>query len=179
MSSHPQSPNQKSSQTPPKINPPADRHDPFAVLRIRDFRLFAIGRILIFTSFQMQTVALGWEIYDRTGSALALGGVGLAQVTPMILLTLLTGHVADRHDRKNTILFAIFLSILCSLGLAAISYGKGAIAWVYVLLALIGIGTIAVVGATLWLFPDLKNLGALVDYREPDLKLSEVQASEV
>ena len=140
MSSHPQSPNQKSSQTPPKINSPADRHDPFAVLRIRDFRLFAIGRILIFTSFQMQTVALGWEIYDRTGSALALGGVGLAQVTPMILLTLLTGHVADRHDRKNTILFAIFLSILCSLGLAAISYGKGAIAWVYVLLALIGIG---------------------------------------
>ena len=42
-----------------------------------------------------------------------------------------------------------------------------------------GIGTIAVVGATLWLFPDLKNLGALADYREPDLELSEVQASEV
>jgi hypothetical protein len=42
-----------------------------------------------------------------------------------------------------------------------------------------GIGTIAVVAATLWLFPDLKNLGALADYREPDLKLSEVQASEV
>jgi hypothetical protein len=62
MSSHPQSPNQKSSQTPPKINPPTDRHDPFAVLRIRDFRLFAIGRILIFTSFQMQTVALGWGV---------------------------------------------------------------------------------------------------------------------
>lgn len=140
MSSHPQSPYQKSSQTPPKINPPTDRPDPFAALRIRDFRLFAIGRILIFTSFQMQTVALGWEIYDRTGSALALGGVGLAQVTPMILLTLLTGHVADRHDRKKTILFAIFLLTLCSLGLAAISYGKGAIAWIYVILALIGIG---------------------------------------
>ncbi len=140
MSSLPQSPNQESSQTSPKINQLSDRPDPFAALRIRDFRLFAIGRILIFTSFQMQTVALGWEIYDRTGSALALGGVGLAQVTPMILLTLLAGHVADRHDRKKTILFAIFLLIICSLGLATISYGKGAIAWIYVILALIGIG---------------------------------------
>jgi MFS family permease len=128
------------SSQPKRSNHTSDRADPFAALKIRDFRLFALGRILIFTSFQMQTVALGWEIYDRTGSALALGGVGLAQVTPMLLLTLLTGHVADRHDRKNTILFAIFLSILCSLGLATISYGKGEIAWVYVLLALIGTG---------------------------------------
>ena len=58
----------------------------------------------------------------------------------MFLLTLLTVHVADPHDRKNTILFAILLSILGPLGLAEISCGKGAIAWVYVLLALIGIG---------------------------------------
>lgn len=140
MSSHPKSSNQESPQTSPEITNTFDRPDPFAALKIRDFRLFAIGRILIFTSFQMQTVALGWEIYDRTGSALALGGVGLAQVTPMILLTLLAGHVADRHDRKTTILFSISLLIICSLGLATVSYNKGAIAWIYVILALIGIG---------------------------------------
>ncbi|CAN1211659.1 MFS transporter [Tumidithrix helvetica PCC 7403] len=141
MSSHqkipsPHSP-EDSSQHAPEITPPPDR-DAFAALRFRDFRLFAIARILIFTSFQMQTVALGWEIYDRTGSALALGGVGLAQILPMILLTLFAGHVADRQDRKRTILFAIGLLILCSLGLATVSYSKGAIAWIYTLLVLIG-----------------------------------------
>ncbi len=115
-------------------------HDPFAALRFRDFRLFAIGRVLLFTAFQMQTVALGWELYERTGSALALGGVGLAQVIPMILLTLLAGHVADRSDRKRTVLFSLLLLILCSLALAAISYVKGEIWLVYACLLAIGVG---------------------------------------
>lgn len=48
-------------------------HDPFAALRFRDYRLFTIGRILLFTGNQMQTVALGWELYERTNSPLALG----------------------------------------------------------------------------------------------------------
>jgi hypothetical protein len=66
----------------------ARQQDAFAALRFRDYRLFTIGRTLLFTSSQMQTVALGWELYDRTGSALVLGGIGLAQVLPAILLTL-------------------------------------------------------------------------------------------
>lgn len=100
-------------------------HDPFAAMRFRDYRLFTIGRVLLFTGGQMQTVAIGWELYERTHSPLALGGVGLAQVTPMILLTLIAGHVADKYNRQRTTLLAIFLLSVCSLALGVISYTKG------------------------------------------------------
>ena len=44
---------------------------------------------------------MGWELYERTGSAMVLGGVGLVQVIPIIALTLFAGHVADKYDRKR------------------------------------------------------------------------------
>ncbi len=92
-------------------NPPEDQskaHDPFAALRFRDYRLFTIGRFLLFTGGQMQSVAIGWELYERTNSTIALGGVGLAQVLPIILLTLISGHVADKYNRQRTTLLSIF-----------------------------------------------------------------------
>jgi MFS family permease len=52
-------------------------------------------------AFQMQGVAVGWQIYTLTNSALFLGLVGLAQFLPMFLLTLVVGHVADRYDRRT------------------------------------------------------------------------------
>jgi len=52
-------------------------------------------------AFQMQGVAVGWQIYSLTNSALYLGFVGLAQFLPMFLLTLAVGHVADRYDRRK------------------------------------------------------------------------------
>jgi len=51
-------------------------------------------------AFQIQGVAVGWQIYALTRSTFELGMVGLAQFLPMMLLTLVTGHVADRHDRR-------------------------------------------------------------------------------
>jgi MFS family permease len=52
-------------------------------------------------AFQMLAVAVGWQIYELTGSAMYLGLVGLAQFMPMFLLTLVVGHVADRYDRRS------------------------------------------------------------------------------
>jgi MFS family permease len=54
-------------------------------------------------AFQMQGVAVGWQIYHLTGSAWYLGLVGLAQFLPMFLLTLAVGHVADRYDRRRVV----------------------------------------------------------------------------
>ncbi|MCP6757577.1 MAG: MFS transporter [Fischerella sp. CENA71] len=115
------------------------QHDPFAALRYRDYRLFTIGRVLLFTGSQMQTVAIGWELYERTNSAMILGGVGLAQVLPMIALTLIAGHVADKSDRKHTMLLSIILLVLCSLALAFISYSQGTVVLVYSCLLLTGV----------------------------------------
>ncbi|HIK05425.1 MAG TPA: MFS transporter [Trichormus sp. M33_DOE_039] len=114
-------------------------HDPFAALRFRDYRLFTIGRVLLFTGSQMQTVAIGWELYERTNSAMVLGGVGLAQVLPMIILTLIAGDVADRHDRKHTTLLAVLLLVFCSFALAVVSYSQGAVWLVYLCLLLTGV----------------------------------------
>lgn len=127
----------KEKSTPP--NPEVAQHDPFAALRFRDYRLFTIGRLVLFVGLQMQTVAIGWELYERTGSAMALGGVGLAQVSPMIALTLIAGDVADRRNRKLTTLLAIVLLALCSLALAVLSYTKGIIVLIYGCLVLTGV----------------------------------------
>ncbi|MBN3922236.1 MFS transporter [Nostoc sp. NMS4] len=115
------------------------QHDPFAAFKFRDYRLFTIGRLVLFVGSQMQTVAIGWELYERTNSAIALGGVGLAQVLPMIALTLITGHVADRRDRKLTMLLSVMLLALCSLALGVLSYTQGAIFLIYACLVLTGV----------------------------------------
>lgn len=69
----------------------------------------------------MQTTAVGWQLYELTNSAYVLGGVGLVQVLPLILLALPAGHVADRYNRRHIIMVAEVLLALCALGLAAIS----------------------------------------------------------
>ncbi len=128
-----------SKQKPTHHNSKAAQHDPLAAMRFRDYRLFTIGRVLLFTGGQMQTVGLGWELYERTNSAIVLGGIGLAQVLPMIALTLITGHIADKSDRKRITLFSILLLALCSIALAVISFNKGAIFLVYGCLLLTGV----------------------------------------
>ncbi|MDM9582813.1 MFS transporter [Nostoc sp. GT001] len=115
------------------------QHDPFAAFKFRDYRLFTIGRLVLFVGSQMQTVAIGWELYERTNSAIALGGVGLAQVLPMIVLTLIAGDVADRRDRKLTMLLSVILLALCSLALGVLSYTQGAIFLIYACLVLTGV----------------------------------------
>src|SRR6188508_3131389 len=61
------------------------KHDPYGVLRNRDLRFYFSARLIGIIGQQMFFTALGWEIYERTRSALLLGFVGLAMVVPMIL----------------------------------------------------------------------------------------------
>jgi MFS family permease len=70
------------------------------MLHHKPFALFWFARGFTTIAFQIQGVAVGWEIYALTGSAFYLGLVGLAQFLPMFLLTLVVGHVADRYDRR-------------------------------------------------------------------------------
>ena len=82
----------------------AAEFDRYAVFRIRNFRLYLIGRFIASFGQQMLTVAIGWELYERTHSSLALGIVGLMQILPLVLLTLPAGHYADNHERRGIIL---------------------------------------------------------------------------
>jgi MFS family permease len=71
-----------------------------SILRNRSFVLFCGARVFSTLAYQMLAVAIGWQIYALTKSPFYLGMVGLAQFLPMILLTLVSGHVADRYDRR-------------------------------------------------------------------------------
>lgn len=122
--------------TPP---PTAPRHDPYAALRFRDFRLLIGANFLAMLGDQMVSVAVGWELYERTHDALALGLVGLVEVLPVILLVLPAGHVADRFNRKYVVLDAQALITVCALGLALLSLAQGPLLLIYA--CLLGIGT--------------------------------------
>jgi MFS family permease len=106
----------------------------YGVLKIPDFRLYLIGRFIASLGQQMLTVAVDWEIYERTGSALALGLVGLTQMIPMFLCTLPAGHVADNFNRKSIILAMIWLGAISSLGLALVSALQAPVFWMYLCL---------------------------------------------
>jgi len=105
--------------------------DPYAVLRNRDFLFYLIGRFVASLGQQMLTVAVMWELYERTHSPLALGLVGLTQMGPMILFTLPAGHVADNYNRKQIILWTTFIIALASLGLTLISAMHAGVFWIY------------------------------------------------
>jgi MFS family permease len=113
-------------------------HDAYRALRFRDFRLLLAGVFLVFFGQQMMTVALGWELYERTGSALVLGGIGLAQVIPVIVLFLPAGYIADRFNRKHILLIALVVLVLAALSLAALSYVRGPLLLIYGCLVVIG-----------------------------------------
>ena len=110
---------------------PARLADPYAVFRIRDFRLWLGGRLVAVLGQQMLTVAVFWELYERTNSALALGFVGLAEMIAMVLLTLPAGHIADNFNRKRVILTALVVSSGASVGLAIISWLHAPVGWIY------------------------------------------------
>jgi MFS family permease len=74
-----------------------------SLLRQRAFVQFWIARVSTTVALQMMGVAVGWQIYELTGSALDLGLVGLFQFVPALLLLLVAGHFADRYDRRRII----------------------------------------------------------------------------
>ncbi len=94
---------------------------PPSILRHRPFALFWFARGFTSIAFQIQGVAVGWQVYALTGSAFYLGLVGLAQFLPMFLLTLVVGHVADRYDRRVVVRLC---QIVEGLAAAALAFGS-------------------------------------------------------
>jgi MFS family permease len=91
-------------------------------------------------SWQFVSVAVGWELYERTGDPWSLGLVGLAQVVPAMVLTLPAGAIADRFPRRNISAVVHALMALTSVGLALVSWTQAPIELIYVLLVLNGAG---------------------------------------
>jgi MFS family permease len=113
-------------------------HDAYLALRYGDFRLLLAGVFTAFFAQQMITVAIGWELFERTNSSLVLGGVGLAQIIPIILLFLPSGYIVDRYSRKVIFLVALVVLGIMTIGLAALSFLHGPLFLIYACLAVMG-----------------------------------------
>jgi MFS family permease len=91
---------------------------PGSLLAQRDFLFYLSSRSFSEYAYQIATVAVGWQIYDLTGSALDLGIVGLVQFIPSALLVFIAGHAADRYDRKRVAQICQFAEALVAALLA-------------------------------------------------------------
>ena len=113
-----------------------DEH-PFRVLRYRDFRLIWSAEVLSQTGTQIQRVAVAWQVFELTGDPFQLGLLGLVRFVPLFLFGVAGGVVADRYDRRKTLI----LSQLALMALACLFAGLTATAsitlpWIYGLTAL-------------------------------------------
>ena len=93
------------------------------ILKQPFFAKFWVSRILSSTSFQMLSVAIGWQMYELTQDAFSLGMVGLAQFIPMLLLTLFVGQIADRYDRRRIVYLSLVIEALTAVFLLIGSIG--------------------------------------------------------
>src|SRR5262245_27052344 len=107
---------------------------PYLALRHRDFRSLWVTQLLSQTGSQMQVVAINWHVYLLTGSALALGFVGLTRVLPIIVFSMWGGVLADRADRKRVMLAAQSAMTLVSVALALLAWTRrDSVALIYLL----------------------------------------------
>ncbi|MGY3650512.1 MFS family permease [Bradyrhizobium sp. LM4.3] len=92
------------------------------LLSHRAFLFFLLSRSLSRFSSQIAAVAIGWQIYDLTGSAFDLGMVGLVQFLPTALLVFVAGHAADRYERKRVVQLCQLVEAATALYLGVITY---------------------------------------------------------
>jgi MFS family permease len=109
------------------------------VLRNRNLSFYLSARFLGTLAVQMQSVAVGWQVYQITHSLFDLGLIGLAQFAPFLVLILWAGHVADTHNRRRIVLLCMGTQLLCSLLLVAFTLSGSTVVWpVYAVLVLYG-----------------------------------------
>jgi len=92
-------------------------HDPYAALRVRNYRWFIVSLLTMTVSSQIQAVVVAWQIYDITHDPLSLGLMGLAEALPFIGVALYAGHVADRLNRHLVSLASLAVLLGCSISL--------------------------------------------------------------
>src|ERR1700712_2317144 len=116
-----------------------------SAFRSRDFRLYQVARLLVILGAEAQSVAVAWQVYQITHSALDLGYTGLALFLPGLFCVLTAGHAADRYDRRGIILMCYGLQFVCTLVLLWFALhgtgGNGHRIWpIYAVLVGIGMG---------------------------------------
>jgi MFS family permease len=100
-------------------------HDPYAALRVKDYRWFIVSLLTMTISSQIQGVVVAWQIYDITHDPLSLGLMGLAEALPFIGVSLYAGHIADLLNRHRVSSIALAVLTGCSFTLLAFNLIPG------------------------------------------------------
>jgi len=109
------------------------------VLRHTGFVRFLSARLLATLAAQIQTVAVGWQIYAITNDPLDLGLIGLSQFLPFVILILPAGQIADRYDRRRIVTLCYAAETLCAISLLLFTLEGAANAWpVFAAMTLLG-----------------------------------------
>src|SRR2546423_15624919 len=95
--------------------------------RSRNFRLYQSARLMVILGAEAQSVAVAWQVYQITHSALKLGLTGLALFLPGVLCMLGAGHAADRYDRRRIILLCYGVQAVCTAVLLWLSFSSWAL----------------------------------------------------
>jgi len=149
----------------------------YAILRNRDLRLYLSGRLIAIIGQQMLAMAVGWELWNRTHDLMMLSFVGLTQVTPMILLTLPAGHVADNFSRKKIITLMTLVMAASSLGLTLISFYQAPVFLMYFCLFINGATRTFQTAASASFLPSLvdrKDLSLAVNWSATTFQLASI-----
>jgi MFS family permease len=100
-------------------------HDPYAALRVKEYRWFIVSLLTMTISSQIQGVVVAWQIYDITHDPLSLGLIGLAEALPFIGAALYAGHIADLLNRHRVSSIALAVLACCSVTLLAFNLIPG------------------------------------------------------
>ncbi|MEO6584547.1 MAG: MFS transporter [Ferruginibacter sp.] len=127
--------------------PGTNNKNPYAPLKISEFRNFIAGRFVFIMGLRMTGTVIGWWIYQLTNSALALGFVGLSEVIPALSLALYAGHHIDKTEKRDLLLKCIALYTLCIILLLLLSANFAKTHFTNYTIAAFVCGVIAITGA--------------------------------
>lgn len=95
--------------TDPATEPATATHEPYAALRLLNFRWFVVSLLTMTMASQVQAVVVAWQLYQITRDPLSLGLIGLAEVIPYVAVALFAGHLVDRGDRRGISIRALLV----------------------------------------------------------------------
>src|ERR1044072_3655097 len=99
------------------------KNDPFASVRIKEYRQLMMGRFIFIMGLRMLSTLVGWWIYELTHDPFAIGLIGLSEVIPAVSMALYAGHVIDVSEKKGLILRGVFFYFCCAAVLLFLSSG--------------------------------------------------------
>lgn len=99
-----------------------NRNDPYAALKIKEFRIFLLMRFILVFGWTMQFIVIEWQVYSLTKDPLSLGVIGLMEIIPALTMALFAGHIVDQREKRNLLATCIAAFSLISFGLFMLTW---------------------------------------------------------